>query len=123
MSDMTDKNGQPDDAIGSDLIREDASFIDIVAQFVTGLSDRVKRMDEAMRAADFEALRVAAHQLKGCGGGYGYPILTQRAAQLERHARDQALDECATALDELRAVCERVVVAPDDPSSSDGSPA
>ena len=107
---MADQNQNPDGDIGSNLVREDASFAELVMQFVAGLSERVTRMEEAIRAADFDALQVAAHQLKGSGGGYGYPILTERAAQLERHARNQALDQCVEAIEELKTICERVVV-------------
>ncbi|MEK7731202.1 MAG: Hpt domain-containing protein [Planctomycetota bacterium] len=107
---MADRNQNPDGDIGSDLVREDASFAELVTQFVAGLSERVTRMEEAIRTADFNALQVAAHQLKGSGGGYGYPILTERAAQLERHARNQALDQCVEAIEELKDICERVVV-------------
>lgn len=107
---MADQNQNPDGDIGSDLVREDDSFAALVTQFVAGLSERVTRMEEAIRAADFNSLQVAAHQLKGSGGGYGYPILTERAAQLERHARDQALDQCVESIEELKTICERVVV-------------
>ncbi len=107
-----EQNPKPGDVIGSELVREDASFADIVTQFVAGLDDRLRRMDDAVRAADFDALRVAAHQLKGSGGGYGYPILTERAAQLERHAKDRTLDECIASVEELKAICKRVVVDP-----------
>jgi len=107
---MTEGNQTPSGAIGSELVREDASFADIVTQFVAGLSERLTRMENAVRQADFDALRIAAHQLKGSGGGYGYPILTEHAAQLERHARNQALDQCVETIEELKAICERVVV-------------
>ena len=107
---MADRNQDSDGDIGSDLVREDASFADLVTQFVAGLSERVARMEEAIRAADFNALQVAAHQLKGSGGGYGYAVLTERAAQLERHARNQALAECVETIEELKDICERVVV-------------
>ena len=109
---MADRNQIPDGDIGSELVREDAASAEIVTQFVAGLSERVARMEEAMRAADFDALRVAAHQLKGSGGGYGYPILTERATQLEKYARNHALDQCADALAELQEICRRVVVDP-----------
>ena len=109
---MTEGNQIPDGAIGSELVREDASFADIVTRFVAGLGDRLTRMEDAVRAADFDALRTAAHQLKGSGGGYGYPILTDRASRLEKHARDRALDQCADALAELQETCRRLVVDP-----------
>lgn len=109
---MPEPAGDAKKPIGSELVREDASFADIVLQFVNSLSERVNRMEEAIRAADFEALRVAAHQLKGSGGGYGYPVLTERAAELERKAKMKTIDECVAALNELKQICSRVVVEP-----------
>lgn len=107
---MDDRNQNPDGDFGSDLVRDDDSFTALVTHFVAGLSERVTRMEEAIRTADFNALQVAAHQLKGSGGGFGYPILTERAAQLERLARNHAIDECVEAIEELKDICERVVV-------------
>ncbi len=109
---MTENNQGPDDLIGSELVREDASFADIVVDFVKGLGDRLDRMEQAIDASDFDALRTAAHQLKGSGGGYGYPILTDRARELEASAKNQALDECSGKLAELKDICGRVVVDP-----------
>ena len=107
---MTDAYNAPAEPIGSELLRDDPSFADIVLQFVEGLGNRITTMEDAMRAADFEALRQAAHQLKGSGGGYGYPLLTERAADLERLAKSQELQRCAGALDTLKQVAARVVV-------------
>jgi len=97
-------------SIGSLLVEEDPSFAEIVVQFVDGLSDRLDTMERAVRSADFEILRVAAHQLKGSGGGYGYPALTDLAADLEALAEAQDLDECVSLLAQLKDVCSRVVV-------------
>ena len=110
---MTDEHDVPEDPIPSELVREDPSFADVVIQFVEGLGERVKAMEDAIRAADFEALRVAAQQLKCGGGGYGYPVLAERAAELERQARMQALHNCQKVLDELKQLCLRLVVAED----------
>ncbi len=107
---MTNEGQGPQDPIGSELIREDPSFADIVVQFVDGLGGRLNTMTNAIRAADFETLRTAAHQLKGSGGGYGYPILSRQAAELEKRARTRALDDCVDALEGLKSLCKRVVV-------------
>lgn len=106
---MTDRAADSQRPIGSELVKEDASFADIVIQFVDSLGERMKKMEDAVRAADFEMLRVAAHQLKGSGGGYGYPILTDRAANLERRAKAQTIDDCANAVAELKQLCTRIV--------------
>ena len=111
---MSDNSEIPDGPIGSDLLREDASYAELVTEFVDALGEKVKQMEGAIRTADFEALREAAHQLKGSGGGYGYPILTDRAALLEQHAIGAAVDECFDAFAELKDICARIVVSTDD---------
>lgn len=100
------------DPIVSDLVREDASFAEIVIQFVDGLSDRVSAMEEAIGASDFESLRVSAHQLKGSGAGYGYPILTEKAALLEDAAKGSNSEACQPLVSEIRSLSSRVVVGP-----------
>ena len=71
-------------------------------------------MEDAILAGDFEALSTAAHQLKGSGGGYGYPILTERAARLEQCARQRSIEDCASVFAELRDLCKRVVISDEE---------
>ena len=101
------------DIIGSELVREDPSFAGIVVQFVEGLSHRVTTLEEAINARNFESLGIAAHQLKGSGGGYGYPIISDQAAKLEREAKKRAYSDCVKSFEQLKQLCERVVVSAD----------
>lgn len=96
--------------IVSELVQEDASYADIVVQFVDALPERLEIMRQALEAADFEALRKAAHQLKGSGGGYGYPVLTAKAADLEKQAKSESLEDCTRRVDELKELLKRVAV-------------
>jgi HPt (histidine-containing phosphotransfer) domain-containing protein len=106
-----DRASSPDGQfIGSQLVRENPSLTGIVLEFVEGLKPRLVRMEDALRAFDFETLRIAAHQLKGSGGGFGYPLLSQKAARLEHGAKTRMLNDCLEALEELRDLCKRVVV-------------
>jgi len=105
---------QQSEAIESELLKEDPCFAEIVIPFVEGLSDRLRKMQEQLRSGDFEGLRTLAHQLKGSGGGHGFPILSEKAAHLEQAARQSLLEECADDLDELRNVIGRITV-PRDP--------
>lgn len=111
---MADEKKTTGDPIESELLLEDCSFAEIIDDFVEGLDGRLRSMFDAIRAADFEALQNAAHQLKGSGGGYGYPSLSVQAAKLERHAKTRVLEECTTALEELKGLCDRVVVTTDE---------
>ena len=45
-------------------------------------------------ASDLEELRRVVHQLKGAGGGYGFPKITEIAARAEANIKAQA--DCQT---------------------------
>ncbi len=107
---MTDKPDAPRDPIPSELAQEDESFADLVQEFVDGLDQRLKELSQAVTEQDFNALRTLAHQLKGSAGGYGYPILTEKAAELELHAVGQEFDSVTTDLKTLEQLVARVVV-------------
>lgn len=109
---MSEKHDDAKKKIGSELLRDDSSLEEVVLAFVDGLKDRIAGMEAAVREGDFEALRTSAHQLKGSGGGYGYPALTDQAGTLERQAKSHAAGECLAAVDDLRKLCDRIVVEP-----------
>jgi signal transduction histidine kinase/DNA-binding response OmpR family regulator len=62
---------------------DDADMAEIVRQFVRGLPERSSAILRASRASDVETLTRLAHQLKGAAGGYGFPRITEAAAEVE----------------------------------------
>ncbi len=107
---MTDKPEHPRDPIPSELAQEDESFIDLVEEFVEGLGDRVEKIRAAVISGDLSQLRTLAHQLKGSAGGYGYPIITEKAAELEQHATAEELEASKNAVEALQTLVSRVVI-------------
>ncbi len=61
-------------------------------------------------AADFEALRVGGHSLKGSGGGYGFPLLTTIGSTIEVAAKAQDAATIEKALAEYADYIQRVEV-------------
>ncbi len=98
--------------IVSTLVEQDPSFSDIVEQFIAGLDGRIQAMRQAVEDNELDMLKALAHQLKGAGGAYGYPILTEAAASLEQHAKEQQIETCRKSLEELASIIARVVVGP-----------
>jgi HPt (histidine-containing phosphotransfer) domain-containing protein len=102
------------DTCGSELLlselAEDEDFRDTVAIFVASLLERMTTLAEAKERGDWGTVRVVAHQLRGAGGSFGYPSITEIAAQLEREvAGDTIADVAKTnalALD-LADLCQR----------------
>jgi HPt (histidine-containing phosphotransfer) domain-containing protein len=110
---VTDSRPEPDWLIPSELVRRDASFAELVERFLDGLPERLEQLDTALANNDFDTLCRTAHQLKGSGGGYGYPALTQLAAQIERHALNAQAQACTDALCDMKKLVARMVVGTD----------
>ena len=110
MTNENDNQKDPLDPIPSDLVREDSAFEEVVQDFVNSLGARLATMEQALATGDLAALKTAAHQLKGSGGGHGYAILTEWAAKAEQDTIDGNLDAVRQDLDELKILVSRVVV-------------
>jgi HPt (histidine-containing phosphotransfer) domain-containing protein len=64
---------------------------------------------QAAQGRNWQEVRRLAHQLRGAGGSYGFPLLTTGAAQVEDIAREQtSIKDLRTALDQLTAISERL---------------
>lgn len=72
------------------LAKAEAALKSLSAQFDTWLDDEMAKLDAARAAIDAgghtvetaEALYMRAHDLKGLGGTYGFPLVTRVAASL-----------------------------------------
>ena len=94
-------------AIDSELA-DDPDLADILNDFVLGLPDQLARMREALADKRFDDLRRIAHQLKGAGGGYGYPALTESARGLENAAQAECSENALLSLSQLSTLCYAV---------------
>ncbi len=47
-------------------------------------------LEESLAQGDLPQIQVLAHQLKGAGGGYGFPQITEAADALENAVREGA---------------------------------
>jgi HPt (histidine-containing phosphotransfer) domain-containing protein len=100
-----------DRAIHSSLT-SDPVLREMVEQFVAEIPNRVAWLQRQLEAGDFEALRRAAHQMKGAAGSYGFDALTPYALRLETLiAQGATREEIAAATSELAAQCRRVTAA------------
>jgi HPt (histidine-containing phosphotransfer) domain-containing protein len=95
------------DALVSDLAG-DEEIADLVRDFVRALPGRAEAITQAAEARDWDALRRAAHQLKGSAGSYGFPPITDAARAVEGLASEAAppgaLDE---SIQSLATLCRR----------------
>ncbi len=89
---------------------DDPDMAEIIEEFVARLPDTIAAMAESLERSCHDDLRRLAHQLKGAGGGYGYPLLTERARKLEDASRTADVEAERLALNELQAFAHSVIV-------------
>lgn len=90
----------------------DPEFRLLLDMFVDELGNRVDAITSAWRTRQIEQLTLLVRQLKGAGGGYGLPKMTESARELEQAVIDrQGDDEVERLLDALTNVCDAVIAS------------
>jgi HPt (histidine-containing phosphotransfer) domain-containing protein len=65
-------------------------------------------MNEALDRADFEAVTILGHNLRGSGGGFGFQTITDIGASLELAAGDADVDASRKWVGELSRYLDTV---------------
>jgi HPt (histidine-containing phosphotransfer) domain-containing protein len=71
------------------VLREDPDMVELIELFVGDMPSRIEALCDALDQADHQMLMHLAHQLKGAGGGYGYPQITDAARIVEQATREE----------------------------------
>ncbi|MCL2701787.1 MAG: ATP-binding protein [Phycisphaerae bacterium] len=69
-------------------LADEPELADVIDSFVRQLPQRLAEMQQAFAAGAYNELTRLAHRVKGAGGSYGYPTLTNRAKELEDAAKN-----------------------------------
>lgn len=95
------------------LFAGDPDMAELIDYFVGELHDRVGRLAQALAAGNSDELYVIAHQLKGAAGGYGFPSISELAAELEAACRATEIETSALAekVESLIDICRRAVTS------------
>jgi HPt (histidine-containing phosphotransfer) domain-containing protein len=86
---------------------------DVLAGFLSRCRGRMAYLRAALERGEFDAVRVFGHRLKGTGGAYGVPKLTEIGNAVERAAVDKNSDELRHLAGEAEAYLSQLRVAPD----------
>lgn len=85
----------------SALLEEDASFYELVQEFVDSLPNRIAELNAACERQDLAQMRILVHRLKGAGGSFGYPQITALATEMEAAYKAQQIERTAAWLEQL----------------------
>ena len=87
---------------------DDPEIAEILGGFVKRLAAQVEAMRTGYESGRHDDLRRLAHRLKGAGGSYGYPSLTEACGALEEATRSSDQRAEAAALDAVAAISEAI---------------
>ena len=83
----------------------DDEMADLLRQFADGLAETCRQLGRSLGEGDAATVRRIGHQLKGTGGGYGYPALSEAGERLE-----EAVVAAGAITDAVRAAAADVMV-------------
>ena len=92
------------------VVRVAAELQPLMPRFLEGRRKDLAALQDALLARDFERVRQIAHGLKGVGGGYGFPALTQWGGELELQARESDAAALSYTLAAMRTYMDNVRV-------------
>jgi HPt (histidine-containing phosphotransfer) domain-containing protein len=99
--------------ITSELLEEDPSLIDLIDKFIARLPSMQTAILNAYNKKDYEHFSGLIHQLKGVGGGYGYPMLSALCAEIEVSAKEDNFDKIKNQLNEFKLLSDKILAGSD----------
>ena len=87
---------------------DDIDFAELLHEFVATIPEKRSAVRDLERKGALDELRVLAHQLKGASGGYGFPGLSEAAAELEQSCKTRESDHIARAADRIVDYLNRI---------------
>lgn len=94
------------------LVQADPLVLPLVPGYLANRAADLSKLDAALAAADFAALRKIGHNLRGSAGAYGLPPLSEIGGRIEDAALKQDLAALAPAIAEMRRFLQAVKVPP-----------
>jgi HPt (histidine-containing phosphotransfer) domain-containing protein len=85
------------------LFEDDPEMTEILGVFVQEMPGRIADFRACWEGKELDRLTRLAHQLKGAGGGYGYPALGEAADRLEKTLKQLVEQGSPVALPRLQA--------------------
>jgi HPt (histidine-containing phosphotransfer) domain-containing protein len=69
------------------VVHVDIDLEDLIPGFLENRQKDLQKLEAVLQENDFETLRSIGHNLKGVGGGYGFPEITEIGAAIEECAK------------------------------------
>jgi len=92
------------------IIKVDPDLADLIPEYLVNRRQDVESITLALVSGDFESIRITGHSLKGSGGGYGFPGLTDIGNEIEKSAAQKDGKNISMWVGELSSYLNRLEV-------------
>ena len=86
----------------------DATYTLLCLEFLKGLPLRLHKIQQSLQSEEWQALKDLLHSLKGSGGNFGHPQITQLAANAELMVKHQKYSHVVPIITELNEYCRKL---------------
>ena len=90
------------------IVQVEPDMEDVVPGYLDKRRKDVQTYRQALADADFDALRMLGHKMKGTGSGYGFPVLTEIGSAIEQGALRKDTGSIAADVERLAEYVENV---------------
>jgi CheY-like chemotaxis protein len=101
----------PPPSKGAIVIELDDEAAALVPAFLENRCAELAVLDRALARAEFETLLRLGHNLRGSGGSYGFPRMSELGEQLEHAAKAQDTGAASTAIEQLKLCLQAALLA------------
>jgi len=95
----------------------DPALAGMLERFLVSLSGRVSQMRDYLDASDWDNLESEVHNLKGMGGSFGFPQLTELAGTIQFEMTKESYSEVELSLQRLERLVEGILLGRKQTSS------
>jgi histidine phosphotransfer protein HptB len=107
---MIDRTLRSDSGPIRSSLADDGDFAELLQQFAETIPEKRQTVRALQQKGAVEELRVWAHQLKGASGGYGFPALSETAAELEQSCKTAQTERITQAVDRIIDYLNRIEI-------------
>ncbi len=93
----------------SALLEDDSLSSDLIKRFVSSVADNLVEIETLLITEDWQRLQELLHKLRGTGGNFGYPTVSELAEEMELYAKSKNVNQLNKLLRSLKETHEKMV--------------
>lgn len=99
----------------SNLYEDDPELLSILGKYILDLKSVTQEIQKVFDAKDWEGLKAHMHKVKGTGGAFGYPELSDIAKEIHIQLLDANYPAIPELMQKFQNYCERIFLGYKDP--------